>query len=197
MQHYYLLCFLLLFFGITFILRSYVTWKNTRVNPFAFERTDDAHGFNGRLFVFIIVLEFLVIIIHTFFENLHAYLLPIWYLESSNLQMLGWALLHLSLIWVSIAQHQMSDSWRIGIDDKNKTTLVTKGLFAYSRNPIFLGIMITNLGLLFVLPNAMVLLILVLSYTVIQTQVRLEEDFLSNTFGNTYQQYKSQVRRWL
>ncbi len=192
----YLLFFLLLFFGITFILRSYVTWKNTKVNPFAFERTDDAHGFNGRLFIAIILLEFLVIIIHTFFEHLHPILLPIWYLDFPILKVIGWILLHLALLWVSIAQHQMSDSWRIGIDDKNKTALVTKGLFAYSRNPIFLGIIIANLGLLFVLPNAFVLIIFILSYTVIQTQVRLEEAFLLSTFGINYQKYQSKAPRW-
>ena len=33
----------------------------------------------------------------------------------------------------------MKDSWRAGIPDKDKTKLVTDGIYAYSRNPAFLG----------------------------------------------------------
>jgi protein-S-isoprenylcysteine O-methyltransferase Ste14 len=34
---------------------------------------------------------------------------------------------------------QMGDSWRIGIDQEQKTSLVRHGVFKLSRNPIFLG----------------------------------------------------------
>jgi protein-S-isoprenylcysteine O-methyltransferase Ste14 len=53
---------------------------------------------------------------------------------------------------LGIAQYQMSNSWRIGIDEKNKTELVTKGIF-YSRNPIFLGMIISILGIFLILPT--------------------------------------------
>ena len=64
-------------------------------------------------------------------------------------------LIHLSLLWISVAQYQMSNSWRIGIDENNKTELITKGLFSYSRNPIFLGMIISVAGIFFILPNAL------------------------------------------
>jgi protein-S-isoprenylcysteine O-methyltransferase Ste14 len=91
----------------------------------------------------------------------------------------------------------MANSWRIGIDEKNKTKLVTKGLFSISRNPIFLGIMIANIGLFFVIPNAFTLLIISLSTISINTQIRLEEEFLEQEFGNEYLVYTKKVRRWL
>ena len=72
-----------------------------------------------------------------------------------------------------------------------------KGVFRFSRNPIFLGMMLTLLGLFLVIPNALTLLTLVMGVVLIQIQVRLEEEFLARTHGEAYIEYKQHVRRWL
>jgi protein-S-isoprenylcysteine O-methyltransferase Ste14 len=138
-----------------------------------------------------------VVFIYAFKGEWYQYLLPFWYLENSYLQYIGWGLLLLSLILVWIAQSQMANSWRIGIDEKNKTELVTNGLFSISRNPIFLGVMIANFGLFLIIPNAFTLLIVALSTVSINTQIRLEETFLKSSHGQDYQNYLNRVRRWL
>ena len=56
--------------------------------------------------------------------------------------------------------------------------------------------MIANIGLFSVLPNAFTLLIIALSTTSINTQVRLEEEFLMEEHGKQYISYKSKVNRW-
>jgi protein-S-isoprenylcysteine O-methyltransferase Ste14 len=193
----YLFLFLIVYFFFVFFLRSYLLWKRTGVNPLTFNKTDDAHGYNGKVFTFISILEFVVVFIYAFKNEWYQYLLPFWYLEHSYLQYIGWGLLLLSLVLVWIAQSQMANSWRIGIDEKNKTELVTRGLFAYSRNPIFLGVMIANFGLFLIIPNAFTLLIVSLSLVSINTQIRLEETFLKSSHGKEYQDYLNQVRRWL
>tara|TARA_R110002051_G_scaffold18367_3_gene53108 strand:- start:272 stop:547 length:276 start_codon:yes stop_codon:yes gene_type:complete len=91
----------------------------------------------------------------------------------------------------------MSTSWRIGIDEDNKTKLVTNGMFSISRNPIFLGIMIANIGLFLIIPNAFTLLIISLSTISVNTQIRLEEEFLKQEFENDYFKYAKKVKRWL
>ena len=101
----------------------------------------------------------------------------------------------IALIWTIIAQYQMQDSWRICIDAEKKTELITNGLFLYSRNPIFLGMILSLLGLFLVTPNSFTLLFLILGYVLIQIQIRLEEEFLVGQHGETYKIYKSQVRR--
>lgn len=172
-------------------------WKRTGVNPLTFNKTDDAHGFNGKVFTAISFLELIVVGIYAFKNSWYDYLLPFWYLENPILIKIGWGLLLLSLILVWIAQSQMANSWRIGIDEKNKTTLVTSGMFSISRNPIFLGIMIANIGLFLVIPNAFTLLIVSLSTISINTQIRLEEEFLKLEFGTKYEEYLKKVRRWI
>ncbi len=192
-----LFIFLLAYFFIVFFLRSFLLWKKTGVNPLTFNKGDDAHGYNGKVFGFISIVELVVVSIHAFVPAWHEILLPFWYLDGYFLFEIGWILLLLSLIVVWVAQSQMRDSWRIGIDEENKTDLITTGLFAISRNPIFLGIMIANVGLFLALPNAFTLLIVSLSTISINTQIRLEEEFLSKEFGAEYTAYQKKVNRWI
>lgn len=192
-----LFIFLLVYFFFVFFLRTYLLWKRTGVNPLTFNKTDDAHGYNGKVFSFISLLEFVVVFIYAFKFEWYQYLLPFWYLEHNYLNYTGWGLLVSSLILVWVAQSQMANSWRIGIDEKNKTELITTGLFSISRNPIFLGVMIANFGLLLIIPNAFTFLIVSLSTVSINTQIRLEEEFLKRSHGVKYTTYCKKVRRWV
>lgn len=193
----YLFIFFILYFFLVFVVRSFLLWKRTNVNPLTFNKGDDAHGYNGKVFGLISIIELIVVSIYAFVPAWHKFLLPFWYLENDTLIYIGWALLVLSLLFVWFAQGNMSESWRIGIDEENRTELVTNGFFAISRNPIFLGIMIANIGLLLVLPNAFTLLIIALSTVSINTQIRLEEEFLVKEFGEQYSKYKGRVNRWI
>lgn len=64
------------------------------------------------------------------------------------------------LAWMVVAQAQMGESWLIGIDEEWRTPLVRQRVFGFSRNPIFLGMMLTLLWLFLVVPNAVTLLVL-------------------------------------
>lgn len=191
-----LFIFFIFYFSLVFILRSIKVWKKTGVNPITFNKNDDIHGFNGKVLSLIILLELIVIGIYDFKSDWYEYLLPFWYLEYPELIIVGWICLFLSLIIVYISQSQMETSWRIGIDEENKTNLVTIGLFSISRNPIFLGLIIGNLGLFFIIPNCFTLLVISLSTISINNQIRLEEEFLKREFGDEYEKYSKKVRRW-
>lgn len=108
----------------------------------------------------------------------------------------GWVVSVAALAWIAIAQAQMGRSWRIGIDPK-RTELKAAGLFAVSRNPIFLGMRTMLLGVFLVAPNALSLSVLLLGEALIQLQVRFEEAHLEATQGDAYRAYKARVRRWL
>lgn len=103
----------------------------------------------------------------------------------------------ISWIWVLTAQHHMKNSWRIGIDKNSPTELVTSGLFKYSRNPVFLGMMMSLTGLLFLLPNFISLVFLLVGTLLMQIQIRLEEEFLIKQHGDVYSDYKNRVRRFI
>ncbi|WP_395109748.1 methyltransferase [Actinomadura sp. SCN-SB] len=96
------------------------------------------------------------------------------------------------------AQTSMGASWRIGVDDNERTGLVTGGAFALARNPIFTAMIVTAAGLAAMVPNVVSLLGLVLSVAVIQVQVRaVEEPYLLRVHGDAYRAYAARVGRFL
>ena len=91
----------------------------------------------------------------------------------------------------------MGEAWRIGIETEHRTLLVQKGLFRISRNPIYIGVVITLLGLFLIFPNAFTLLILILDLVMIGVQVRLEEEHVGKMYPQEYVEYCRRAGRWL
>ena len=193
----FLLTYFAFFFGLAFILPTYRVWKATGVNPYKLGTSDSAHDYIGRNFRLTMLACALVVILFAFLPDVYQFLLPIYYLMNNTLAVIGQVLLFCALIWVLTAQVHMQKSWHIGIDEDVKTELVQTGLFKLSRNPIFLGMRVMLLGFFFILPNAITLSILISGELLIQTQVRLEEEFLARTHGGSYLAYQKQVRRWI
>jgi protein-S-isoprenylcysteine O-methyltransferase Ste14 len=194
---YFLPTCLLAYLFTTFVWRSYVVWKKTGINPFTFKNSDTAHDFVGRVFKLTFALVVLVVLVYALSPAAYAYLAPIQWLEHPWLQWIGVAFLILSLGWTIIAQAQMGEAWRIGIDTEHRTPLVQTGIFRISRNPIYIGIVITLSGLFLIIPNALTLLVLILGLVLIGVQVRLEEEHVGKMYPQEYAEYCRRVRRWL
>jgi protein-S-isoprenylcysteine O-methyltransferase Ste14 len=189
--------YLLLYLATAFFWRSYLIWQRTGRNPFVLGRSDSVHDFVGKLFTLTIGLTTATVLVYALAGEWYAYLMPFTWLESPLLVAAGLALLLLSWLWTLLAQAQMGNAWRIGIDQQVKTELIQSGIFGRSRNPIFLGMITTLLGLFLVIPSALTLLELALTFTLIHIQVRLEEEFLRQQHGDHYLTYCHQVPRWL
>jgi protein-S-isoprenylcysteine O-methyltransferase Ste14 len=194
---YFLPAYLFVYLLTAFVWRSFAVWKRTGINPVVFKRTDSAHDYIGRIFKLLFALIVIVVLVYSFWPNCYRFLMPIEWLERSVLRWIGVTFLMLSLVWTMLAQAQMGHSWRIGIDEEHRTSLVVKGVFGVSRNPIFLGMIVTLVGLFLIIPNAVTLLTLVLGVVLIQVQIRLEEAFLGRVHGNDYEAYRRKVRRWV
>lgn len=111
---------------------------------------------------------------------------------------LGVGLWLLGLVIVVTAQIQMGRAWRIGVDESEKTELVTHGMFRYSRNPIYAGVILIALSMLILVPHVAMCLFVAIGYGGIEMQVRLvEEPYLRKTHGNEYIDYCKQVNRYL
>jgi len=76
--------------------------------------------------------------------------------------------------------------------------LVTGGIYAISRNPIYLGFLLVQLGLVILLRTLVPLVVLVGYIVLIERNViRLEEGMLAEKFGAQWLEYKKRTRRWL
>lgn len=187
--------FFIIFFITAFFGTSFIVSKKIGKNPNVLPKDDSAYGLIGKYFKYTLLLIFIyTVLLFIFPEDISSS----FKINLPNIfKYIGIILLILSLFWILIAQFQMKNSWRIGIDEDLKTELITTGLFSYSRNPIFLGILISLIGLFFTLPTLISLSFFFISYILIQVQIRLEEEFLLKQHGKDYLQYKAKVRRFL
>ena len=78
------------------------------------------------------------------------------------------------------------------------SSLVTSGIYGYSRNPMYLGLVLILLGWAFYLPHflSFVLLPVFILYMT-RFQIQPEEEMMARKFGKTYQAYLNKVRRWI
>jgi protein-S-isoprenylcysteine O-methyltransferase Ste14 len=96
------------------------------------------------------------------------------------------------------AQVQMGASWRIGVQEDEKTALVTHGVFAWVRNPIFTGMLLALVGMLLLVPGVLSLAALLCSFAGLELQVRaVEEPHLRCVQGEAYRAYAGRVGRFL
>ena len=189
--------YLIAYLGVAFVWRSYVVWRRIGSNPVIFGGSDSLHDFLGRVFKVAVGLLALAIFVFALSPPLYQSLAPIVWLEHWGLKAVGLLLLLVSFASTAVAQAQMGASWRIGIDRNRRTAFVRHGLFRWSRNPIFLGMMVTLLGVFLVIPNALTLAIMLVGLVATQAQVRLEEEHLTKVHGEAYLAYCREVRRWL
>ncbi|MVN88893.1 DUF1295 domain-containing protein [Deinococcus sp. HMF7620] len=187
----------LLYVLLAFVWRSVLVWRRTGVNPYVLPKDDSAQGYVGsamRLLLVVLVLTTGALALMPQAEALVGSLL---WLTSPVLQGVGWLLMVGALGLTLVAQTQMGTSWRIGLDEGARTALVQSGVFARSRNPIFLAMRLMLLGFFLVAPNVLTLTLLVAGDILMQVQVRLEEAYLQGVHGETYAAYRARVPRWL
>ena len=91
----------------------------------------------------------------------------------------------------------MRDNWRAGIAENDKTEMVTKGIYAISRNPAFLGFDCVYIGFLLMFFNWPLLVLSVFAIVMLHLQILQEEKYLEETFGAEYTQYKAKTYRYL
>lgn len=91
----------------------------------------------------------------------------------------------------------MKDSWRAGIPDKDRTKLVTTGIYRYSRNPAFLGFDLMYVGMLLMYFNLSMLVVSAFAIIMLHLQILQEERYLTENYGESYREYRKHVFRYL
>lgn len=95
------------------------------------------------------------------------------------------------------AQLHLGASWRIGIEEGATPGLITSGLYRFSRNPIFLALLITVASYAVLLPTRLSLVLPLGTYLGIRQQVAAEEAYLLRAYGDGYRGYARRVGRFL
>jgi len=183
--------YLLLAFG----LRGAVQWHRTGSTGFNGIPLDGnlAEWSGGVLFVAAFVLAVLAPLL-----DRRGIMGPIAALDGSVGHVSGFVLYALGVAGTLYAQFAMGASWRVGVDGRERTTLVTGGPFAYIRNPIYTAMVVAVIGLALLVPNLMAVSAVLVLLLALEIQVRaVEEPHLLRVHGTAYALYAAQNGRFL
>ena len=123
---------------------------------------------------------------------------PLDFLAAPWIQVGGIVLAVIGIAATVYAQVDMGDSWRIGVDPGETTTLVRNGVFGLVRNPIFTAMLTFGFGIALVTPNVVAIVGFILLAISIQLQVRVvEEPYLLSVHGDVYRDYLANVGRFV
>lgn len=187
--------FLLLFLG-----RSLFLWLARDINPIRLSR--------GKPLGEAVIEGCLVIALPLWVYEVFAFAWPLpWHVFPDPLHIVvlgglpvrltGCALIAAGNLLFAAALLSFGDSWRVGIDQQTPGELVTGGVFSLSRNPIFLFIDAYALGTFLVSGRLLFGLFVLLAVTAIHLQIRREETFLGEHYGDAYRDYRAHTPRYL
>ncbi|WP_409439368.1 methyltransferase family protein [Psychromonas sp. GE-S-Ul-11] len=139
----------------------------------------------------------LVCLIRLAFIDVDIYLGTISFLNTASVIVLGNVLLTLGFLSTVFIHLLLGKHWRTGIDPSGPAYLQTTGVYSYSRHPMFVSIILSQLGFFLALPSLFSLACLVIGVIALQRQSIAEEKHLLNIFPVNYATYQAQVSKWL
>ncbi len=166
------------------LLRAWSVAGITGDQPWAFISARGRQRVTGALFAF----AFGVLAAAAIMASGHA---PTRFMGSGALFAIAGATL------VIVAQVQMGRAWRVGVRMGDAPLFVRHGLFRFSRNPIFLGMILIGLGVALSAALWWGWAALFLFIAACHQQVRIEEAHLRANFGIAYDDFSRSVPRWI
>jgi len=119
------------------------------------------------------------------------------FFHSTTLSWAGVLLCAAGLLLIFLSLVSFGKSFRVGIDQDHPDQLVTTGIFAFSRNPIYAAFALVLLGQFLLFSNWILLVYMVAAIWLFHRQVLREEEYLRGHYGQPYLEYCSRVRRYL
>lgn len=119
------------------------------------------------------------------------------FFHSTLLAWLGVAFCLVGVLILVLSLVSFGNSFRVGIDTDQPGRLVTTGIFAVSRNPIYVGFFVFLVGQLLAFPNWVPLIYLLAGTALFHRQVLREEGFMRQRYGDEYADYCRHVRRYV
>ncbi len=113
----------------------------------------------------------------------------------SELRVAGVFIGIIGVVIFAMATITMKTSWRVGIPEE-KTNLVTRGIYSFSRNPAFVGFDLLYLCTCLMFFNIPLLLVSVWAAVMLHHQILQEEKHMQQTFGEEYAIYRKHTRRY-
>ncbi len=189
------LAVLVLYFALAFGLRSWIHWRRTGSSGFKgiSGSAGSAEWVGGVLFVLALAGS-----VAAPLAELAGVVAPGPALARPGLRLLGLVLCAAGIGGTLWAQLAMGDSWRVGVDARERTALVASGPFRLVRNPIYTSMLLGISGVALLTPNVVAAVAVVALVTALELQVRrVEEPHLLRVHDGTYRAYAARTGRFL
>ena len=119
------------------------------------------------------------------------------FFESEVVAWIGVGLCFAGLLMLLLSLVSFGASFRVGIDVDHPNKLVTTGIFAVSRNPIYVAFGLVLVGEFLIFPNWIPLIYVAAGIWLFHRQVLREEEFMRKQYGQEYADYCRRVRRYV
>jgi len=125
-------------------------------------------------------------------------IVPLSFLPPSTDSLIGWAVVGVGMALLAWSERQFARQKTSHDHRSVASALITTGPFQFSRNPVYLGLLILLVGLAIALNTLWILFFAPLAMLVMQFHVvPREETCLEQLFPDAYPSYRQSVRRWL
>ena len=113
----------------------------------------------------------------------------------TELRIIGILLGIVAIFFFASATITMKNSWRVGIPEE-KTSLITNGIYKWSRNPAFVGFDLLFCSICLIFYNIPLVIVSIWSAVMLHLQILQEEVYMHNMFGEGYDNYKKHTLRY-
>jgi len=158
---------------------------------------DDLQKYFGRVVYFTLVYYFLILIYLITDFDFWGLISNVSILNKAFFEITGFILGLVFLMLMALVRLNLGSSWRKGLDYNTTNNLVTGGLYRFVRNPYFTSSLVFQFSLILLIPNAIMICSFVQSLVLLGLQVRQEESFLQEKYGEQYTTYKETTGRFL
>lgn len=154
----------------------------------------DFIGYFLGLFIFIIAIPFIMYYVSN--ANLTEITLFQWFLliilSITGIGLSIWSIIYMK----NVGRGNPFDAFNHEVAPRT-SSLMTDGPYGICRNPMLLGVFIYHFGILIVLLSFSSLLVFLIEIIIMNIQVKKEEQRLKRDFGNDYEEYVNNTRRFL
>jgi len=169
---------------------------DARVKAYSFGHMSGVQGATERLWRAAVLLFVVSAAITWIIPDLELLIGPPPGSWTNALRWLAAAMFAACVLLIVIAQVQMGASWRIGVPAEGPGALVSHGIFGWSRNPIFLGMVGASVAMFIWAPTILSAAGATAAWLLASIQIRIEEEALLGKHGDDYRSYASRVGRW-
>ena len=113
----------------------------------------------------------------------------------TELRMIGIVLGVLANLFFASATITMKTSWRVGIPEE-RTSLVTNGIYRWSRNPAFVGFDLLYVSISLMFFNIPLVIVSLWAAVMLHLQILQEEEHMLKMFGTEYEDYTKHTLRY-